>query len=135
MNKLRIAAVGVATTSALCAAASGYAYHRDMTFEWQILAVMAVSAAVSVLLIYCTTLGIRTLQDTTTKVCDRIAAENRALHRSMVVVMEQYGDSRAVDAVVAAERRRTINERGHDTADLTYLGRVNAGNVTPLRKH
>lgn len=134
MQKLRIAAIAAAITSALCAAGGVLAHHHGLTLERQILVTMAVSSGFSVLPIYCMTYAMRALQRSTAVVCDRVTDETRALHRSMVVTMEQYGDSRAVDAVVAAERRHAVNERGHDTTDLSYLGRVNAGNVTPLRK-
>jgi hypothetical protein len=65
---------------------------------------------------------------------DRLAAENRALHRSLVVITEEYGDRRSVDAVLALERRRAMMQRADQTTvDLT-AAKAGLAPVTPLRR-
>jgi hypothetical protein len=134
MHKLRIVGIGAAITSALCAIAAICAHHYELPLARAYLVVTAAGAGFSVMPIYCTTVAVRALRGAREEVHDIVTAETRALHRAMVVTMEQYGDRRAVDAVIAAERRHALNERGVETTDLQYVGRVNTGNVTPIRK-
>lgn len=134
MKKIRIVATGATITSILCTALAVAANSQGRPMETRVLTTVAIATGASVLPTYCIGLAIRALHDTTLEIRDLVSRENHALHRSMVVTMEEYGDVRAVDAIVANERRRVLNERGHDTVELRSVGGANMGNVTAFRK-
>jgi hypothetical protein len=137
----------VSTT--VLAALSAMAWSAALLYRWPIdhiiLLVTAVGFLVCALFLSCTALMLKTMRSTTdefrtvvaaetTEVRAALAAETEALHRSVFAVLEEYGDGRAIDAVVSSEYRRALNERaGQQTVDLG-IAAGNMGNVTRLRK-
>lgn len=132
MSKLYFAAIATAILSALCLAAFVTAVLLDWPIDHGTVLLAAIGIAISATTLGCTYAAITAIRRTAGEVRTAVADETRALHRSMVVAMEQYGDGRAIDAVVSSERRRTVNERAQQTVDLGNAG--NAGNVTRLHK-
>lgn len=132
MSKFYYAAIATATLAVLCLSTfvAGVLLHWPIDHGTVLLA--AIGIAVCATCLGCTYAGIKAIRRTAGEVRSAVAEETRALHRSMVVAMEQYGDGRAIDAVVSSERRRTVNERAQQTVDLGNTG--NASNVTRLHK-
>lgn len=110
----------------------------DRSMGWPmdrvIFVIIATAAAGAAAAIFCTSLSLDALGRAKEELIDNVCVETKALHRAMVVTMEQYGDSRAIDAFVASEHRRSVNERsGEATVELNGSAH-NMANVTPLRK-
>jgi hypothetical protein len=136
MHRIRKAAVASTTMSTLTIATglschvTGWPAQTDL-FQSIAIALIGMAAGTCSVALWCTYITIRLLRTSTEELADHMNQEVKALHRSMVVAMEEYGNARAIDAVVANERRH-INEQntGAETADLTRA----AAKVTPLRR-
>jgi hypothetical protein len=112
-----------------------------LVFAMAILLSGTIAAAV-----YCTMTNLRTIQEVNDealrlqkeenqRLLQQVAAENDNLVQRVMTELEGYGDRRAIDAIVSAERRAIVNERaGENTVDLGRIG-INGGtNVTSLRR-
>jgi len=136
MHRIRKAAVASTTVSALTIATGlschimGWPVQTDR-FQAIVLTLIGMAAGTCSVALWCTYITVCTLRTFTTELLHGVETETKALHRSMAGVMKQYGDARAIDAVVANERRHNDEQMtGADTVDLTRT----AAKVTPLRR-
>lgn len=137
MQHLRKAAIAATSMSILTITITVFCHNlgwptQTDRFQTVVLTLIGVGAGTCGVAFWCTHTTIQTLAASTAELLDRVTQETKMLHRSMATVMEQYGDARAVDAVLANERRHVVNERAtEETVDLTNR---NVANVTQLHK-
>jgi hypothetical protein len=118
-------------TLALLSRSFGWPVQIDR-FQSIVVTLIGVGSGICAVAFWCTYITICSLRKSTAEMICRVTAETKALHRSMVVTMEQYGDARAIDAVLLNERRHALNGRAsEETVDLTQK----SSNVTELHKH
>lgn len=134
MQKLRKAALAATTVSALSITACVLSRSFNWPTDRAVFLIIGTAAGCSAAVIFCTSLSLDALNRAKSEMIESVAGETQALRRSMMVTMQEYGDSRAIDAFVTSERRHVVNERaGHETVDLNGVA-ANMTNVTPLRK-
>lgn len=136
MQDLRKAAIAATSMSVLTFALALFSHSfgwpiRIDRFQSVVVMLVGVGAGICGVAFWCTYITVCSLRKSTTELVNRVTQETKMLHRAIATAMDEYGNARAIDAVLANERRHARNEHpSENTADLTSK----AANVTQLHK-
>lgn len=133
MRHLRIGAIASTVTSVIASLAYVITVERDLHAYRAVVLVLAAWSAFTAVVLYCTDHIIGHVRSSTEELLDGLNVEVKALHYSTSAVMERYGDARAIDAIVATERRRVVNERADRTGEIRGANNTRP-TVSPLRR-